>query len=115
MDRAPCLFVLMRRTPQLPLAGLKACLPLALFALVLSALVLAAPPRAETSSSDDRLTAEWVIRSGGSVMLPGHRLWVWDLAGLPSGPGGIVRLSAVNLVDTNFTAAEIQRIGSLTG
>ena len=60
--------------------------------------------------ADDRSIAEWVIREGGSVVLAGHSQQVRELRELPSSE---FQLKTINLVDTNYLAQDVQRIGTL--
>ena len=60
--------------------------------------------------ADDRSIAEWVIREGGSVVLAGHSQQVRELRELPSSE---FQLKSINLVDTNYLAQDVQRIGTL--
>ena len=60
--------------------------------------------------ADDRSIAEWVIREGGSVVLAGHSEQVRELRELPSSE---FQLKTINLVDTNYLAQDVQRIGTL--
>jgi len=59
---------------------------------------------------DDRSVAEWAIRKGGSVVLTGQAQHIWELRDLPS---GAFQLETINLVDTNYSADDIQILGTL--
>ena len=58
----------------------------------------------------DRSIAEWVIREGGSVVPAGHSRQIRELRELPSSE---FQLKAINLVDTNYSAEDVQWIGTL--
>ena len=60
--------------------------------------------------SPDRSVAEWVLRKGGSVILAGEQRHIWGLTALP---WDAFQLHSINLVDTDFTPEDIQRIGRL--
>ncbi|MDZ4800768.1 MAG: amidohydrolase family protein [Bryobacteraceae bacterium] len=63
------------------------------------------------ASSDDRSTAEWVIRNGGSVRIAGRPTPVATLADLP---GTAFRITAVDLVGTTIDPKELTRLSGAT-
>src|SRR5947209_7780681 len=65
-----------------------------------------------TASPVERKAAEWVIRSGGRVILDGSRAAVADVSGLPSGD---LRIAGVDLTNTIIEPGELKEISGLTG
>ena len=61
-------------------------------------------------AANDRSVAEWVIRKGGSVVIAGQTEQIWRLRDLPASE---LQLETINLVDTNYSADDVQRIGTL--
>ncbi|HZR03921.1 MAG TPA: hypothetical protein VFA81_12195, partial [Burkholderiales bacterium] len=58
-----------------------------------------------------RETAVWILRQGGSVALDGKRIWISDLARLPSGD---LRVTGADLSGTHIDPSDLKRIGELS-
>src|SRR5438874_2136469 len=64
------------------------------------------------TNAPERAVAEWVIRSGGRVMLEGNRAALGDIAALPAGD---VHITGVNLTNTTIERPELKEISGLSG
>src|SRR4051794_30645522 len=67
---------------------------------------------AATASPVERNVAEWVIRSGGRVILDGSRSPVGDVSKLPPGD---LHMAGVDLTNTIIEPGELKGISGLTG